>query len=75
MASFSNNDYRQLFLLGRALYLDRVTPKAVGTVLMAMSEAVLGQQSQWPPVHKNFRHLMTYELDSKHLPDMTESER
>ncbi len=67
MASFNRGDYRRLFDLGRALYTGEITAKKAGTILMAMSESVIGQQGLWPCIHAQYRHLTKY-ASSKEEP-------
>ena len=60
MASFNRLDYRYLFILGKKLYTGEITPKQAGTILMAMSEYAIGQQSDWPNIHPLHQHLNHY---------------
>ncbi len=67
MASFNRDDYTYLFDLGNELYNVKITKtrrREIAVTLMAMSEAVLGQQTGWPSIEKKHRKFNAYWLHS-----------
>lgn len=69
MANLNRRDYKYLFDIGRKLYTGDITAKQAGTILMAMSEYIIGQQAPWPRIHKWHRPLTIYrkQNDETHL--------
>lgn len=62
MSSLNRADYEYLFLLGQRLFYSLSTRerKEIATILMAMSESVIGQQFGWPTLDLKYKHLNTY---------------
>jgi len=67
MSSFNRDDYSYLFDLGAELYdikVSKTRRREIAVTIMAMAEAVIGQQATWPCIEKRHQKYNTYWLHS-----------
>lgn len=67
VTSFNRDDYSHLFDLGAELYdikVSKTRRREIAVTIMAMAEAVIGEQGKWPCIDKRHQKYTTYWLHS-----------